>query len=87
MSPTDVDIEIGRLERLFAVLDDTPAILPEWKRIVSRYQIIGKNGHDARLIASMTVHGVNQLLTFNTPDFQRYQGITVLAPRQVVTTP
>src|SRR5579872_4470331 len=79
MTPAEVDAEIARLEQLFAVLQEVPAIFPEWWRIVTRYQVCGKNGHDARLVAAMTVHGVGRILTFNTQDFQRYQGIVVVS--------
>jgi predicted nucleic acid-binding protein len=87
MTPTEVETEISRLEQLFAVLPDTPDIFPEWKRIVTQHQVCGKNGHDARLVAAMSVHGVNRILTFNTQDFQRYQGIVVVSPQQIVNMP
>ena len=47
----------------------------------------GKNGHDALLVAAMRVHAVDRILTLNTQDFLRYQGIVVLSPQQVVTGP
>ena len=87
MTPVEVDSEIARLGQLFAVLQETPAVFPEWRRIVMQYQVCGKNGHDARLVAAMAVHGVGRILTFNTQDFQRYQGIVVVSPQQVVGTP
>jgi hypothetical protein len=87
MTPAQVVVEITRLEQLFTVLDDTPALFSEWKRVVTQYQVCGKNGHDARLVASMHVHRVNRLLTFNTKDFQRYQSIIVRSPQQVIGTP
>jgi hypothetical protein len=39
--------------------------------------------HDARLIASMNVYGMNHLRTFNADDFQRYQGMTVIEPHHI----
>jgi predicted nucleic acid-binding protein len=87
LAPPAVDAEINRLERLFTMFEDIPAILPEWRRIVMQYQVAGKNGHDARLVAAMHVHGINRILTFNTRDFQRYQSIVVVSPQQVIGTP
>ncbi|HEV3449383.1 MAG TPA: type II toxin-antitoxin system VapC family toxin [Gemmataceae bacterium] len=87
MSPAQVEAEIVQLECLFITLDDIAAIFPEWRRIVNQYKVSGKNGHDARLVAAMRVHRIAQILTFNTQDFQRYQGITVLSPKQVGTSP
>ena len=42
--------------------------------------------HDARLVAAMSVHGINHLLTFNIADFKRYPAITVLSPNSVLSS-
>ena len=39
--------------------------------------------HDARLVATMLVHGVTDLLTLNDRDFSRYVGIRAVHPRDV----
>ena len=46
----------------------------------SQYKVIGRRVHDTRLVAAMNVHSVTHLLTFNTDDFKRYDGITVVDP-------
>lgn len=76
--------ELARLKTLFTLLDDTPAIFPQWERLVLQYQVQGKSAHDARLVAAMMVHGLSRILTFNVGDFQRYQTLTVLEPQKVV---
>jgi len=70
---------------LCRVLPDSSAILPVWLDLVRRYRVSGTKAHDARLVASMKVHGAAQVLTFNIPDFQGFalEGITVLDPRTV----
>ena len=45
-----------------------------------QHQVSGKKAHDARLVASMKVHGIVTILTFNVEDFARYHGILVLHP-------
>jgi predicted nucleic acid-binding protein len=85
-TPTRALSELARLKTIFTLLDDTPVIFLEWERLITQYQISGKNGHDARLVAAMIVHGINQILTFNVSDFRRYQNIMVLDPRQVVAS-
>jgi hypothetical protein len=84
MSVQEAEAELTKFRRLFVILDDTPDILPEWERLVMHYGVIGKNAHDARLVAAMTVHAVDRLLTFNSRDFQRYQGITVVTPDDIL---
>ncbi len=86
MSPTEVETEIRRLERLFTVFEDGPSLFPEWKRIVLQYQVIGKSAHDARLVAAMHIHGIGRILTFNVQDFQRYPNVVVVSPQQVMAT-
>ena len=61
--------------------------MPEWERLVDHYQVKGKNGHDARLVAAMIVHGIERLLTFNVADFRRYREITVISPESVLVSP
>ena len=75
--------ELTNLKYLFALLPDTAEILPEWERLVRYHQVIGKQAHDARLVAAMNVHRITHLLTFNTDDFKRYGGITVVNPSSV----
>jgi predicted nucleic acid-binding protein len=84
LSPSQVQAEVTRLKSLFTLLDDTPAIYPQWEHLVTQHQVLGKNAHDARLVAAMLVHGITRLLTFNPGDFQRFTGISVLTPHQVL---
>ena len=51
------------------------------------YSVVGAKVHDARLVAAMYVHGVNNLLTLDEQDFKRYTRITVVHPRQFATAP
>ena len=76
--------ELAALKSLFVVLADTDAILGEWEQLVVRHRVIGKQAHDAHLVASMLVHRVTHLLTFNDGDFKRFPEITVLNPRSLL---
>ncbi|HEY7392059.1 MAG TPA: type II toxin-antitoxin system VapC family toxin [Bryobacteraceae bacterium] len=64
--------ELEKIERFLAVLPDSPAVYAEWKRLVVRHGVLGSKVHDARLVATMNVHGIRRILTFNTADFSRY---------------
>jgi predicted nucleic acid-binding protein len=61
-------------EAAFPLLAETPAIFPTWKALVAACGVIGKQVHDARLVAVCHAHGVKQLLTFNVPHFARLAG-------------
>ena len=69
--------EIDTLKRLFVLLPELP-LEDAWERLVAEYGVSGKNAHDARLVAAMVVHGVENILTFNGQDFVRYGEIRVL---------
>ena len=81
------DAELTRFEGLFPLLTDTPALCAEWRRLVVASSVLGKNAHDARLVAAMLTHGVTHLLTFNVADFTRFTGITVLDPNTIAIPP
>ena len=53
------------------VLADTPDIYPAWKTIVSALSVIGKQVHDARLVAVCHVDRIAHVLTFNVSHFIR----------------
>lgn len=86
MSVTEAQAELTRLRAIVAVCDDTPAILPEWERLVVQHHVVGKPAHDARLVAAMTMHGIGRILTFCAGDFVRYPAITVLTPQDVLAS-
>ena len=69
---------------LFRVLLDERGIFVRWKSLVATYQVRGKTAHDTRLVAAMQRHGVSSLLTFNGPDFARFQAIQVYSPAEIL---
>lgn len=71
------------LERHFPVLADDAQIYAEWKLLVLSHRVMGKQVHDARLVAAMTVQGLTRILTSNVRDFVRYGGITAFAPEDI----
>ena len=83
LSVDDTARLLRKLKALFTLIPDTNNIFSQWERIVLQYQVSGKQVHDARLVAAMNVHRITHLLTFNTDDFKRYDGITVVSPSSV----
>jgi predicted nucleic acid-binding protein len=74
-------------ESAFPLLAEIPDIYPAWKTLVAALGVIGKQVHDARLVAVCHVHGVTHLLTFNTSHFARLAefgpGVIVVDPASV----
>ena len=71
--------EVEKIEATLTLLPDSPAIYPEWRRLVVKHSVQGTKVHDTRLVAAMNVHGVGRILTFNGDDFTRF-GIEILDP-------
>lgn len=74
-------------EAAFPLLHETPDIYPAWKNIVGGLGVVGKQVHDARLVAVCHVYGVTHLLTFNVTHFARLAafgpGVVVVDPASV----
>ena len=85
LTATDADRLLRLVERLFPTLPDTPAVYPEWRRLVVTLDVLGVQVHDARLAAAMKANGVTHILTFNADDFTRYasEGIVAADPATV----
>ena len=79
-----VEQKIDVFELLFPLLPETPDIYPAWKTLVQAAGVIGKQVHDARLVAICQVYGLNHVLTFNIRHFARFipfaSGLTVINP-------
>lgn len=74
---------LARFEMIFSFKPDSSAIYPEWKNLVSSYAVMGKNAHDARIVAAMMVYGITRILTFNGDHFKRFAGIYVVEPGDI----
>ena|SRR5215207_5410177 len=83
LTTAETDRRVRLIERVLTVLEETPAVYPEWRRLVMGNSVIGVQVHDARIVAVMNVHAITHVLTLNGADFSRYAGITCVAPDQV----
>jgi predicted nucleic acid-binding protein len=72
----------GQIEQ-FRMLDDAPDVFESWLELVRKYDVKGKRAHDARLVAVMKAHRVENLLTFNVDDFKMFEGINTIHPSSV----
>ena len=72
------------IERDFEFLPDSREVHDRWRSLLVAHNIQGVQVHDARLAASMYVHGVGQLLTINVRDFRRFDNLRVLPSGRIV---
>lgn len=83
LSVADTDALVRVIERAFELLPDSRETHERWRGLVVLHSVQGVQVHDARLAASMYVHGVGQLLTMNARDFKRFDGLRILRPEDV----
>jgi predicted nucleic acid-binding protein len=84
MTTSYAQAELARLKSFFRFLPDNSIVHEEWEKLVGHHAVSGKSTYDTRLVAAMKVHGIGELLTFNSADFKRYPGITVISPESVL---
>jgi predicted nucleic acid-binding protein len=87
LSIVDAEAHAATFEARFPLLTETPDIYPAWKALVGALGVIGKQVHDARLVALCQVHAVTHVLTFNVAHFARLAGfgagVVVVDPASV----
>ncbi len=84
LSTVQAEVALTRVEALFPMLPDAPAIYREWRRLVTLAGVSGKPTHDARLMAVAVVYGIDNPLTFNGKDFAKFDS---LAPAVKILDP
>ena len=83
LSVAETDRLARVIERDFEFLPDSREVHFRWRSLLVTLNIQGVQVHDARLAASMYVHGIHQVLTINVRDFRRFDGLHVLHPSEV----
>jgi len=81
LRPEEADRRARFFEERLRLLPDSLAVHQEWRRMLVAHSVSGVQVHDARLVASMRVHGVLRILSFNDSDFARYRDIEAVNPR------
>ncbi len=87
LSAVEAEAKAAVFEATLPLLGETPDVYLAWKALVGALGIIGKQVHDARLVAVCHAHAVTHLLTFNVAHFARMApfgpGVVVVDPASV----
>ncbi len=62
----------------FRIAEDGPAVTASLLQLIAQTPVGGRQIHDANIVATMQVHGIWSLLTFNVSDFARFSSIITL---------
>jgi predicted nucleic acid-binding protein len=82
---TVTDLLAQTIEPMCTVLVERRTLYSELKRLLANYAVVGKQVHDARLVAMMLTWQIENVLTLNDRDFRRYEpeGITIVTPPSI----
>ena len=76
----DIVVNIQTFREEFLVLQETDLVFNTLISITNRVAVAGKQIHDANIVATMYVHGINRLLTHNAKDFARFASYINVIP-------
>ena len=70
------------------VIEEVEKAHSTFLKILSTYCVVGKQVHDARLVAMMLAWQIDNILTLNDRDFRRYEseGIKVVTPAELIAS-
>jgi predicted nucleic acid-binding protein len=82
LSVKEAEAEVLEIEAGMALLAENEEVYRRWRTLLLKY-VHGVKVHDARLIASMLVHKITHILTFNTADFRRFSEVKAFDPSEI----
>ena len=80
MTVLEAEAEINLLQSVFVVADETAAVTARLLQLIKQYPTGGKQIHDANIVATMSVNGIDTLLTQNIADMKRFEKEIILIP-------
>jgi predicted nucleic acid-binding protein len=86
MTAIQADADLAKMRDRFRLINDDRGIFRPWRELVTRFGVLGKNAHDARLVAAIQRHGIAGIVSFNASHFKRYPGINVIDPTTSATS-
>lgn len=72
--------DIQEFESRFEIAEDGPQVTASLLTLLNTIPTLGKQVHDANIVATMLASGVTKLLTQNVADFQRYSHLITVIP-------
>ena len=82
----ETDAAIIKIETLLEFLPEPADVGTRWRVLANTHSIVGKQAHDARLVAWMQAQSASAILTLNKQHFVRFPGVTCLSPAEINLT-
>ena len=65
--------QLNTIQPSFQIADETSAVRGQLLKLLRAYPTLGKQVHDANIVATMLAYGIDTLLTLNVDDFKRFE--------------
>ena len=85
LSLEQIMLQVQSIQSLFHIADETQAVTTQLLTLLRNYPTQGKQVHDANLVATMLVNGIDTLLTINVDDLKRFEPTIKLIPLELKT--
>jgi predicted nucleic acid-binding protein len=72
--------QMGMIQASFRIADETEAVMKELLQLIQAVPMGGKQVHDANIVATMLVNGIDRLLTHNIDDMKRFSDRITIVP-------
>ena len=81
LAATVLSADLIYFQSQFRIAEDGPAVTAALLQLITQTPVGGRQIHDANIVATMQVHGIRNLLTYNVSDFSRFASIiTITSP-------
>lgn len=84
LSAAETEGRLDDLTRVLPCLPEPPDIAALWRAVVRVTPVTGKQVHDARLVAFMHAHGIDEIITLNPKHLSRFPGVTCYSPTDAI---
>ncbi len=78
LAPADARRMVDAILESYSLVPDPAELVLRWLDLCEQHRVCGRQAHDARLAAWMLSHNLRQLLTLNSTDFVRFDGVECL---------
>ena len=76
----ELNFDCEEFKQVFEVLKDTKQVSISLLELCKKYQVNGKQVHDANITASMIANSIPYILTANVADFKRFSDLIKIIP-------
>jgi len=73
-------IDVQKFTQLFSIADDNNQVTKNLLSLTQNHSVIGKQIHDANIVATMLACNITNLITHDVSDFTRFSSLITIIP-------